>query len=267
MHSAGKDELRVILEPDARVLSDLRLLIKTEKYIKRKQGTSISAIEGQILQTKGAQNIDREKELIERVKASVGKSTLIINAADITSSSQDALVRVTDGFQDLISRTYTQLKLLGGVDLQRATGRRCGQSRQRSVRRRHRQQALRAGGGGAVVRPAQGDTRRAGHGQDHRRQLHGQALRLGPGLDRGPDRLPDRHVQGHAHGRRQRAQALRGRHRSAQHPEARAHRGGSAEDLRRARRSLRSASSAPTSSTRATPPRTRWSSPGTAPTS
>jgi len=114
MHSAGKDELRVILEPDARVLADLRLLIKTEKYIKRKQGTSISAIEGQILQTKGAQNIAREKELIERVKASVGKSTLVINAADITSSSQDALVRVADGFQDLISRTYTQLKLLDG---------------------------------------------------------------------------------------------------------------------------------------------------------
>ena len=114
MHSAGKDELRVILEPDARVLADLRLLIKTEKYIKRKQGTSISAIEGQILQTKGAQNIDRERELIARIKASVGKSTLVINAADITSSSQDALVRVTDGFQDLVRRTYTQLKLLGG---------------------------------------------------------------------------------------------------------------------------------------------------------
>lgn len=114
MHSAGKDELRVILEPDARVLADMRLLIKTEKYIKRKQGASISAIEGQILQTKGAQNVDREKELIERVKASVGKSILVINAADITSSSQDALVRVTDGFQDLVSRTYTQLKLLDG---------------------------------------------------------------------------------------------------------------------------------------------------------
>jgi hypothetical protein len=115
MHSAGKDELRVVLEPDARVLADLRLLIKTEKYIKRKQGASISAVEGQILQTKGAQNSDREKELIERVKTSVGKSTLIIDAADMTSSSQDAVVRVADGFQDLINRTYTQLKLLGGA--------------------------------------------------------------------------------------------------------------------------------------------------------
>ena len=115
MHSAGKDELRVILDPDGRVLSDLRLLIKTEKYIKRKQGTSISATVDQILRAKGAQDIEREKELTERVRSSVGKATLIINAADITSSSQDALTRVTDGFQDLISRTYTQLKLLGGV--------------------------------------------------------------------------------------------------------------------------------------------------------
>ena len=115
MHSAGKDELRVILDPDGRVLSDLRLLIKTEKYIRRKQGTSISATVDQILRSKGAQNTDREKELIERVRSSVGKATLVINAADITSSSQDAIMRVTDGFQDLISRTYAQLKLIGGV--------------------------------------------------------------------------------------------------------------------------------------------------------
>jgi hypothetical protein len=115
MHSAGKDELRVILDPDGRVLSDLRLLIKTEKYIRRKQGTSISATVDQILRSKGAQNINREKELIERVRSSVGKATLVINAADITSTSQDAVTRVTDGFQDLISRTYTQLKLLGGI--------------------------------------------------------------------------------------------------------------------------------------------------------
>jgi hypothetical protein len=115
MHSAGKDELRVILDPDARVLSDLRLLIKTEKYIRRRQGTSISATVDQILRARGAQNTDREEELVDRVRSSVGKATLVINAADITSTSQDAVTRVTDGFQDLISRTYTQLKLLGGV--------------------------------------------------------------------------------------------------------------------------------------------------------
>jgi len=115
MHSAGKDELRVVLEPDERVLSDLRLLIKTEKYTKRKQTTSLSAIEDQILRAKAAQNGAREKELIARIRGAVGKAALIINAADVTSNSQDATARVTDGFQDLVSRTYTQLKLLGGI--------------------------------------------------------------------------------------------------------------------------------------------------------
>lgn len=115
MHSAGKDELRVILEPDERVLSDVRLLIKTEKYTKRKQTTSLSVIEDQILRSKAAQNVEREKELVERVRRAVGKAELVINAADVTSSSQDATTRVTEGFQDLISRTYTQLNLLGGV--------------------------------------------------------------------------------------------------------------------------------------------------------
>ena len=40
---------------------------------------------------------------------------LVINAADVPASSQDAVGRVTEGFQELISRTYTQLKLLGGA--------------------------------------------------------------------------------------------------------------------------------------------------------
>ena len=115
MHSAGKDELRVILEPDDRVLTDLRLLIKTEKYTKRKQTSSLSAVEDQILRSKAAQNVDREKELGERIRRGVGKAALIINAADVASNSQDALGRVTEGFQDLVSRTYTQLKLLDGV--------------------------------------------------------------------------------------------------------------------------------------------------------
>ena len=114
MHSAGKDELRVILEPDERALPDLRLLIKTEKYTRRKQTTSLSATEEQILRSKATQNVGREKDLVERIRRAVGMAALVINAADVTSTSQDAITRVSDGFQDLIRRTYTQLNLLGG---------------------------------------------------------------------------------------------------------------------------------------------------------
>lgn len=114
MHSAGKDELRVILAPDDRVLADLRLLIKTEKYTKRKQTSSLSPVEEQILRAKATHNAQREKEIVERIRQAVGRADLVINAADVTVASQDAVTRITDGFQDLIARTYTQLILLGG---------------------------------------------------------------------------------------------------------------------------------------------------------
>ena len=115
MHSAGKDELRVILQPDERLLSDLRLLLKTDKYTKRKQTTSLAAIEEQILRSKASLNREREKEVVQRIQGAVGKAGLLINASDITATAQDAVGRVTVGFQELISRTYTQLKLLGEV--------------------------------------------------------------------------------------------------------------------------------------------------------
>ena len=114
MHSAGKDELRVVLAPDDRALEDLRLLIKTEKYTKRKQNSSLSPVEEQILRAKATQNTQREKELVERLRRAVGCADLVINAADLTVASRDALTRITEGFQDLIARTYTQLGLLGG---------------------------------------------------------------------------------------------------------------------------------------------------------
>ncbi|PVG83760.1 BREX system P-loop protein BrxC [Nocardioides gansuensis] len=115
MHSAGKDELRVILQPDDRVLTDLRLLLKTDKYTKRKQTTSLSAIEEQILRSKASQNRDREKEIVQRLRSAVGNASLVHNAADVPATSTDAIGRVIEGFQALVDRTYTQLKLLGGM--------------------------------------------------------------------------------------------------------------------------------------------------------
>ncbi len=114
MHSAGKDELRVVLTPDDRMLADIRLLIKTAKYAQRKQTRSLSPIEEQILRLKATQNAQREKELVERVRRAVSQADLVINAADLTSGSQDAVTRISEGFQDLVARTYTQLNLLGG---------------------------------------------------------------------------------------------------------------------------------------------------------
>lgn len=112
--SMGRDELRVFLGRDKRLLADLRLLLKTEKYTKQRTHSGATPSMRAILQSKQALNADREKGLIERLRQAVGKAQLIINAAEIPSSSQDAVTRVSDGFQELVSRTYTNLGLLGG---------------------------------------------------------------------------------------------------------------------------------------------------------
>lgn len=113
-HSAGLDELRVVLPADAsRILGDLRLLLKTEKYIRRAQGASRTAIEQTILQAKGTQNVEREKEIVERLRSGVGTATLIHNAAVLEINAVDARARITDGFQKVIAATYTNLGMLG----------------------------------------------------------------------------------------------------------------------------------------------------------
>ncbi|ALO68189.1 ATP-binding protein [Arthrobacter alpinus] len=114
-HSAGLDELRVVLPSGAnRVLGELRLLLKTEKYVRRAQGSSRTAIEQTILQSKGTQNAEREKEIVERLRSAVGNSTLIHNAAVLDANSVDALTRINEGFQKVIAATYTNLGMLAG---------------------------------------------------------------------------------------------------------------------------------------------------------
>lgn len=67
MHSAGKDELRVTRARCAGAVGPAGA--DQDREVHQGYRAPISAIEGQILQTKGAQNTGREKELIERVKA------------------------------------------------------------------------------------------------------------------------------------------------------------------------------------------------------
>lgn len=114
MQSAGKDEVRVFLGRDKRLLADLRLFLKTEKYTKQRTNSGATPSMLAILQAKQVLHADREKELIERLRQAVGNAQMIINASDVTSSSQEAFTRVSDGFQELVSRTYTSLGLLGG---------------------------------------------------------------------------------------------------------------------------------------------------------
>lgn len=113
-HGTGLDEVRVVLEADTGLFGDLRLLLKTEKYVKQKQSAALTAVQQRILGAKAQQNLERRKELVERVRRAVGKSTLIVYTVDVESSSDIADTRVFDGLAALVTKAYPQLSLLGG---------------------------------------------------------------------------------------------------------------------------------------------------------
>ena len=113
--SMGRDELRVVLADDARMYQDLRLHVQTDKYVRLRAGSSLTDSQSHILDSKKRQNSKRRKELIARVKQAISDAELIIAGASIAVSSSDPVQRVQEGLEQLITRTYPHLSMLGSI--------------------------------------------------------------------------------------------------------------------------------------------------------
>lgn len=111
MQSMGRDELRVVLPPEARFMQDLTMHKRTEKYIRQNSNTQQEAVK-RILDSKGFQNTERLNDLQVRARALLGKAALIINGADVDVSSEDGQTRALKGFDHLIQTTYPNLRML-----------------------------------------------------------------------------------------------------------------------------------------------------------
>lgn len=115
LQNTGRDELLVLLPADERLVRDILMYKRTEKYIR--QNISITQQEAvkRILTDKGFQNRQRYAELLQRVHSLMGKAKLFVAGADIEIGSEDAQTRVLRGFHELISRAYPNLRMLRGI--------------------------------------------------------------------------------------------------------------------------------------------------------
>ncbi|MFZ1401401.1 MAG: BREX system P-loop protein BrxC, partial [Candidatus Promineifilaceae bacterium] len=113
--SMGRDELLVILPPSDRLMRDLLLVQKTEKYIR--QNISVAQQESikRILTDKQYQNQERRQALRRQVEELLGQARLIVNGSDLEIGSTDPQTRLIRGFHDLLIRTYPSLRMLRGV--------------------------------------------------------------------------------------------------------------------------------------------------------
>jgi hypothetical protein len=115
MQSMGRDELLVLMPADERLVRDILMYKRTEKYIRQNMSITQQEAVKRILTDKGFQNRERYAGLQQRVQSLIGKARLFVAGNDIDISSESVQSRIVRGFHDLVTRTYPNLRMLRGI--------------------------------------------------------------------------------------------------------------------------------------------------------
>lgn len=116
MQNMGKDELLVIMPEDDRLVRDILMYKRTEKYIR--QNISITQQEAikRILTDKGYQNRERLADLQSSIKVAISQAKLYVGENEQEISGEDPQSRINKAFQSLILRAYPNLVMLRGIN-------------------------------------------------------------------------------------------------------------------------------------------------------
>lgn len=115
MQSMGRDELLVLMPPDDRLIRDLKMFKKTEKYVNQNVTVSQQASISRILSDKANQNKERYSALEQSVQKLLGRAKLFVAGSEFETSSEDATTKIVSGFHELISKVYPNLRMLRGI--------------------------------------------------------------------------------------------------------------------------------------------------------
>lgn len=113
---AAPTELLVVMPADERLVRDLTMYKRTEKYISQNMSTTQRDEVKRILVDKGFQNQQRQNDVKQRVSQLLGQASIWVAGTEIEVGGNDGQARIFKGFSDLIARTYTNLRMLRGID-------------------------------------------------------------------------------------------------------------------------------------------------------
>lgn len=114
--SFAKSELVVIMPPDERLIKDLMLQQKTNRYVRQNTNTSQQESISRILREKADQNHRRASDIENRVKDLLSKAKLSIGSDILDIATKDAKARISEAFVELIKKSYPQLQMLKGTN-------------------------------------------------------------------------------------------------------------------------------------------------------
>ena len=113
-NSMGNSSLIFRLGSNATFIKDLRMYLKTDKYVKQNQTTSNRTEVKRILQDKAQLNAERRRSLILIANKDLATSVVYMNG-DVYQASQttEGKTKVVNAFQDFIKTVYANLRMLG----------------------------------------------------------------------------------------------------------------------------------------------------------
>jgi energy-coupling factor transporter ATP-binding protein EcfA2 len=111
-HSMGKPELYFVLPEDDRLMEDLKMFQKIEKYFQQNFSTTLKEEIQTIMQRKKVSNNELKANLTTRIKNLISEATILLNGQELNISQSEPRNRVAMAFQNLIRYTYPNLKML-----------------------------------------------------------------------------------------------------------------------------------------------------------
>lgn len=110
----GTSQMRLRLPEDGAFIKDVKMYIRTNKYIKQNHSTSLKLERKRILQEKAVQNNERKSNLVVLANQLLSRSEVFINGTpQEISSTSEGKTKVVKAFQVLIKSVYANLRMLG----------------------------------------------------------------------------------------------------------------------------------------------------------
>ena len=108
-----RSELLVLLPEDDRFIQDLYLFKKTEKFVRQTKMPSRTPSVQRVIEDKGYKNTDRYHELTKRLSELFDKADFFISGNPIPPKGSGPQQKTSRCFEDLITRSYPYLSMLG----------------------------------------------------------------------------------------------------------------------------------------------------------
>lgn len=119
MRSQADEALRVILPEEGRLMPEMVMYLKTNKYLSRASGTSKDRT-AVLLDARRSANNTRRNRIVSMLKEQVGNADMMVRGEILDLRTSDPKGRIETAFQTLVGRVYTSLTMLRGVTYDRS---------------------------------------------------------------------------------------------------------------------------------------------------